>query len=123
MENFFTGKIQKKSFSIFFFVEKFAFNFLSLLFSVKPAVSAKPVLPPLPTAKKAPSKKTDSSSESSDEEPVKPTGQFVYRMTAGNLPGRNLGQWATWYRAYLTWDSSKAIGWLVDCRLVSNLGQ
>ena len=64
---------------------------------MKPAVSAKPVLPPLPTAKKAPPKKVDSSSESSDEEPAKPTGQFVYAVAAENLPGRNLGQWATYF--------------------------
>ena len=33
---------------------------------------------------------------------------------AENLPGRNLGQRAAYYRTYLTWDSSKSFDWLLD---------
>ena len=37
-------------------------------------------------------------------------------MAAENSSGCTQGQWAAQYRAYLTWDSSKSIGWLLDCR-------
>ena len=72
--HFFVWKFWKK-----FFGKKFvAVRVFPFVFSGKPAISAKPVLLPSPAAKKAPLKKADSSSESSDEEPAKPTGQFYF---------------------------------------------
>ena len=74
---FFVWKFWKK-FGNFFWKNFASVRFLPFVFSGKPAISAKPVLLPSPAAKKAPLKKADSSSESSDEEPAKPTGQFLF---------------------------------------------